>query len=141
MTGLGETVSVVVVAAGATWITLATARSAAPPKSLTCTWTGVATAAPKVFEPTTSNPPCALAGTKNLPRLRLPWKYSMLEVLATWLLMKIAPKPRVPARAGLVPVALGRTNDWSIVLSLNIANVLFGLKALNNVVDAFGLTS
>ena len=62
----------------------------------------------------------------------------MLEVFATSLLMKIAPKPRVPARAGVVPVALGRTKDWSIVLSLNIAKVLLGLKAGNSPVT-FGV--
>ena len=62
MAGLGETESVVVVFAAATWITLATSRSAAPPKSCDVhagrrQWA----AASKTFVPMTSNPPWALA--------------------------------------------------------------------------------
>ena len=55
----------------------------------------------------------------------------MLEVLAPWLPMKMAPKPRVAAGTGVVVGADARTNDISIVLSLIAANVLFGLKAGN----------
>src|SRR5262249_50397737 len=68
--------------------------------------------------------PCVPTGTKYLHRLRLPWKNSMLVGLAASLLMKTAPNPRVPARVGVVVAALGRTKDWWIVLSLNMAKVL-----------------
>ena len=78
-------------------------------------------------------------GTKNLPKLVLPLKYSMLVVLGTWTLRKMAPKPRLAAGAGVVAGSLANTKLKSMVLSLNMANVLVGLKARKRFVTV-GLT-
>src|SRR5437588_12363415 len=73
-------------------------------------------------------PAVADVGTKNLPRLVEPWKYSTLVVLARRTFSKMAPKPRDAADTTVVVWALGTTNLKSMPLSLNMAKGLWGLN-------------
>src|SRR5262245_45674296 len=86
--------------------------------------TGLANKTPK-----NSAPPLKLGCTKNLPRLESPAKYSMLVELNRRTLRKMAPKPRVATGTGVEVGELGCTKLKSMELSLNMANVLVGLKA------------
>src|SRR5215831_16790736 len=85
-------------------------------------------------------PALADVGTKNLPRLWAPLKYSMLVAFAICGFRKIAPKPRVAAGFGAAGGFAGMVKSSSIVLSLNIANVFDGLNAGNKPL-APGLTA
>src|SRR5262249_46151614 len=105
-----------------------------PRVSVTLVMTGLANTTPR-----NSAAPDAEGCTKNLPRLVVPAKYSILVGLGKRTLRKMAPKPGVAAGTGAVPAGLGRTKLISIVFSPNMANVLVGLKAGNSPVT-LGLT-
>ena len=63
----------------------------------------------------------------------------MLAVPAMRTLRKTAPKPRVATGTGVAVGALAKTKLRPMVLSLNMAKVLVGLKA-GNKVETLGFT-
>src|SRR5262249_54247065 len=91
----------------------------------------------------TAAPGLALVGAFRVSRTVLSWK-NVMVVPGCCTLRKMDPKALEVAETSAVFVALGATNEKSMLLSLNMANVLGVLKAGNRIVlgvPTFGLTS